>query len=33
MTPWMEIKQLKPGQELVFDVIKQGVRTTFVLSQ
>jgi L-ascorbate metabolism protein UlaG (beta-lactamase superfamily) len=32
MTPWMDVKQLEPGQELVFEVIKQGVRTTFVLS-
>jgi L-ascorbate metabolism protein UlaG (beta-lactamase superfamily) len=32
MLPWMEVKQMIPGQELVFGVIKQGARTTFVES-
>ena len=32
LTPWMEVSTMLPGQELVIKVLKQGARTTFVLS-
>ena len=31
LSPWMEVKTLKPGEELTISVIKQGARTTFIL--
>ena len=31
LAPWMEIKCLEPGEELILSVIKQGARTTFLL--
>jgi len=31
LAPWMEIKCMEPGEELILSVIKQGSRTTFVL--
>jgi L-ascorbate metabolism protein UlaG (beta-lactamase superfamily) len=31
LAPWMEVKCLKPGEELTLSIIKQGARTTFVL--
>ena len=32
MTPWMAVNAMKPGEEMVFKVFKQGARTTFTLS-
>jgi len=31
LAPWMEVKCMKPGEELTMSVIKQGARTTFIL--
>jgi L-ascorbate metabolism protein UlaG (beta-lactamase superfamily) len=31
LSPWMDVKNMKPGEELILTVIKQGARTTFVL--
>jgi len=31
LAPWMEVKCLEPGEELVLSIIRQEVRTTFVL--
>jgi L-ascorbate metabolism protein UlaG (beta-lactamase superfamily) len=31
LAPWMEIKCMQPGEELIASVIKQGARTTFIL--
>lgn len=31
LAPWMEVKCMKPGEELILSVINQGARTTFVL--
>jgi hypothetical protein len=31
LAPWMEVKCLKPGEELTLSIIRQGARTTFIL--
>jgi len=31
LAPWMEVKCMKPGEELILSVIKQGARTTYIL--
>lgn len=31
LAPWMEVICMKPGEELILSVIKQGARTTFIL--
>ena len=31
LAPWMEVKCLEPGEELILSIIRQEVRTTFVL--
>jgi L-ascorbate metabolism protein UlaG (beta-lactamase superfamily) len=31
LVPWMEVKTMQPGEELVLSVIQQGARTTFFL--
>lgn len=31
LTPWMEVKTMQPGEELIISLIKQGARTTFIL--
>ena len=31
LTPWMEVKIMQPGEELIVSLIKQGARTTFIL--
>lgn len=33
LAPWMEVKSLKPGEEITFSIIKQGVRTTFFIKE
>jgi L-ascorbate metabolism protein UlaG (beta-lactamase superfamily) len=30
LTPWMEVRTMAPGEELVLSIIKQGVRATFI---
>lgn len=31
LAPWMEVKCMEPGDELILSVIKQGARTTYIL--
>jgi L-ascorbate metabolism protein UlaG (beta-lactamase superfamily) len=31
LAPWMEVTLMRPGEELILSVIKQGARTTFIL--
>lgn len=31
LAPWMDVRRMEPGEEMVLSVIKQGARTTFVL--
>lgn len=33
LSPWMEVQCMKPGEVLDISVIKQGVRTTFILNE
>ena len=33
LTPWMDVRAMKPGEEMVLSVFKQGARTTFLISQ
>ena len=31
LAPWMEVRCMEPGEELILSIIKQGARTAFVL--
>jgi L-ascorbate metabolism protein UlaG (beta-lactamase superfamily) len=33
MTPWMDVRAMKPGEEMVLNICKQGARTTFTVSE